>query len=87
MNLQTLNELEQAAKNVLMGKSDAMGRDYMPDVLAVCVLAREWLETRKPACGHKRQKWALDMRSGHCEDCGAKLTNTPSPPSVSVQPL
>jgi len=25
-------------------------------------------------CDHKRQKWALDMRSGHCEDCGAQFT-------------
>jgi hypothetical protein len=78
VNLQTINELEQAAKNVMAGYSDGIGPDYMEDIVAVCALAKKNLPSvpaqRSPdplICDHPNR---TDYgRYEQCKDCGAQF--------------
>lgn len=48
--------------------------DHVESAEGTMVIHNMQTDTKHTAtCAHLRQKWAIDMRSGHCSDCGAPL--------------
>ncbi len=62
---------------VLAGKADGLIKQYglqgSPLRGDTSAAQRDDVVVVPRECQHPRQKWSVNMQSGHCEDCGAQL--------------